>query len=84
MLFLMTEDSTKAGSDCKKEIDFALRYKKPIVPLLIHKNAEPIFLLGTREWIEFTGELKAGMGKLRKFLRELDLPEGILRTLKGV
>jgi tetratricopeptide (TPR) repeat protein len=82
MIFLMTEDSTKAGSDCKKEIVFALRYKKPIVPLLIHKKAEPIFVLGTREWIDFTGEFKAGMGKLHKYLRELDLPEGILRTLK--
>ena len=82
MLFVMSEDSTKSGSDCKMEIVFALRYKKPIVPILLNKKAELIFVLGTREWIDFTGDFKTGMPKLRKHLHELDLPEGILRTLK--
>ena len=81
LLYVMSEDSTKPSSDCKNEIVFALRYKKPIVPLLLHKNAEPILVLGTREWIDFTGNFKTGMPKLRKHIREMDLPEGILRNL---
>ncbi len=82
LLFVMTLDSTKASSDCKNEILFALRYKKPILPILLHKNAEPIFVLVAREYIDFTGGFKTGMPRLRKYVRELDLPEGILRTLK--
>src|SRR5689334_23360839 len=39
-LFLMSEDSTKQGSNCKQEIVFALRYKKPIVPILLKDGVE--------------------------------------------
>lgn len=81
MLFVMTDDSTKAGSDYKNEILFALRYKKPILPILLHQTAEPVFALSNREWIDFTGGFKAGMPKLRKYIRELELPKGIIRTL---
>ena len=81
LLFVMSDDSTKAGSDCKNEILFALRYKKPILPIRLQKNAEPIFVLAAREWIDFTDGFKTGIPKLRKYIRELDLPEGILRTL---
>jgi len=81
-LFVMTEDSTKITSNCKTEIVHALKYGKPIVPILLHKNMEQPFLLGSREWIDFTGGFKAGVARLRNFLRELDSPEGILRALK--
>ncbi len=82
VLFLITEDSTKPASNCKTELTFALRYKKPIVPLLIQKKAEQPFLLGTREWIDFTEDFDTGIAKLRKFLRELNEPEGVLRELQ--
>lgn len=82
VLFLITEDSTKPASNCKTELTFALRYKKPIVPLLIQKKAEQPFLLGTREWIDFTEGFDAGLAKLRKLLRELNEPKGILREMQ--
>ncbi len=82
VLFLISEDSTKPASNCKTELTFALRYKKPIIPLLIQKKAEQPFLLGTREWIDFAEGFDAGLAKLRKFLRELNEPIGILRELQ--
>ncbi len=54
LLFVMSDDSTKPGSDCKNEILFALRYKKPILPIRLHQTAQPIFVLAAREWIDFT------------------------------
>ncbi len=82
MLFVMSGDSTKPSSNCKQELLFALSYKKPIVPILIQNGVEQPFLLGSREWIDFTDEFKAGTAKLRKFIKRLDEPEGILDMLK--
>src|SRR5271154_5665440 len=40
LLFAMTTDSVRAQSVCKREWVRALKYKKPIIPLLVERNAE--------------------------------------------
>lgn len=40
VLFLMTADSVHPRSECKREWTRALRYKKPIIPLLVEPNVE--------------------------------------------
>jgi tetratricopeptide (TPR) repeat protein len=82
MLFVMTKDSTAPGSMCKNEWNWALKYKKPVVPIRLQNNAEQPFGLGNRQWIDFTGEFDHGLSKLRIFLREMDSPKGILQSLK--
>ena len=82
MVFVMSEDSTAAGSMCKNEWTWALKYKKPVIPILYHPDAEQPFGLGNRQWIDFTGEFEHGLAKLRKFLREMDSPAGLLQALK--
>ena len=46
LLFVMSEDSVEDRSVCKLEWTRALRYKKPIVPLLYHRGAVLPFRLG--------------------------------------
>lgn len=82
MAFVMTKDSTSAGSMCKNEWTWALKYKKVVIPIRLDKDAEQPFGLGNRQWIDFTGEFEHGLAKLRKFLREMDSPEGILQSYK--
>jgi tetratricopeptide (TPR) repeat protein len=82
MLFVMTKDSTSQGSMCKNEWNWALKYKKPVVPIRLQKEAEQPFGLGNRQWIDFTGEFEHGLSRLRLFLREMDSPKGSLQSLK--
>ncbi len=82
MAFVMTADSTAPGSMCKNEWMWALKYKKLLIPLRLDPNVEMPFALGSRQWIDFTGEFEHGLAKLRKFLREMDSPKGILHALE--
>ncbi|MCU0645941.1 MAG: toll/interleukin-1 receptor domain-containing protein, partial [bacterium] len=82
MAFVMTKDSTAPGSMCKNEWTWALKCKKIVIPLRLHKEADQPFGLGSRQWIDFTGEFEHGLAKLRKFLREMDSPKGILQSYK--
>src|SRR6185436_17328213 len=66
MVFVMTKDSVQPTSVCKAEWVRALGYKKPIIPLLMNRDAELPFRLGSREYIDFTRSYDSGVARLRK------------------
>jgi len=82
LIFLMTPDSVEPKSVCKLEWTRALKYKKAIVPILLQPEVEMPFRLGSRQWIDFTGDFDTGLAKLRKHLRWLSSPEGVLQSMK--
>ncbi len=82
LLFVLTRDSVEDASTCKAEWTRALKYKKPITPLLLHRDAELPFRLGSRQYIDFTGDFETGLAKLRRHLDWLRSPTGALQTLK--
>lgn len=82
VLFVMTKDSVRYESVCREEWSRALRYKKPIVPLLLHRDIEPPLMLQNRQFIDFTKDFDGGLAKLRDHLRWLASPAGLLQTMK--
>jgi tetratricopeptide (TPR) repeat protein len=82
MVFVMTKDSVNARSVCKKEWVRALRYKKPIIPLLVSRDAEMPFSLEPREYINFIVSFDTALARLRKHLAWMDSSEGQLRALR--
>jgi cellulose biosynthesis protein BcsQ len=82
MLFVMSQDSVRADSVCKDEWIMALRYKKPVIPLLLDRDAELPFRLASREYVDCTGPFDLAVARLRKHLAWLDSPEGQLQNLK--
>src|SRR6266508_5606359 len=82
MLFVMTRDSVEDESVCKNEWVSALSYKKLIVAIKLHHDAELPFRLASRRFIDFTGEFEPALARLRERLQCLDSPAGTLRTLK--
>jgi len=81
-LFVMTPDSVDDTCTCKQEYTDALRFKKPIIPLKAHKDAQPPFLLNTRQYVDFTTNYDAALAKLREHLEWLPSPDGVLQSLK--
>jgi len=81
MMFVMTLDSVRPDSGCKHEWVRGLRYKKPIIPLRLVREAELPFRLGSREYIDFTGSFESALARLRKHLSWMDSPPGQLQAL---
>jgi len=88
LLFVMTRDSVEDSSVCKREWTRALRYKKPIVPLKLHADAEMPFRLDPRQHIDFTraldseAEFNSALARTRQHLAWLASPAGALQALK--
>lgn len=82
LIFVMTRDSVKANSVCKQEWTRALKYKKPIIPLKLHPDAEMPFRLDSRQHIDFTGSFEAGLARLRERLQWQNSAEGQLRAME--
>src|SRR6185369_14358639 len=84
LLFLMTPDSVDPNSMCKREWVRAGKYKKPIVPILLDREAEMPFQLEPRQYIDFADQSRfdSALAQLRKHLMWLASPAGELQTLK--
>jgi tetratricopeptide (TPR) repeat protein len=82
LIFVMTEDSVLPTSVCKNEWVRALKYKKPIIPLLAQRDAELPFRLGSREYIDFTGPFADALSRLRAHAVWMDSPAGQVQALK--
>jgi hypothetical protein len=82
LLFVMSLDSVADTSVCNNEWVRGLRYKKPIIPLLVHEDAELPFQLGTRQYIYFTGSFDAAIARLRQHVSWMESPAGQLQGLK--
>jgi hypothetical protein len=82
LLYLMTPDSVDDASGCKQEWTRALKYKKPIVPIRLHAEAELPYRLEPRQYIDFSASFEAGLARLRMHLVWLASPAGALQALK--
>jgi tetratricopeptide (TPR) repeat protein len=81
LLLVMTADSVRAGSVSKDEWVRALKYKKPVIPLRLHAEAELPFRLGSRQFVDFS-DVEVGMARLREYLAWTSTPEGVLAELR--
>ena len=82
LIFVMTPDSVDPLSNCKQEWTRALKYKKPIIPLLLQAGAEMPFRLEPRQSLDFTGPFEPALQKLRSHLGWLKTPAGVLQSLQ--
>ena len=82
IIFVMTRDSVQPNSVCRQEWTRALKYKKPVIPIRLHTDAELPFRLEPRQYIDFTGNFETGLARLREHLQWLASPAGALQALK--
>jgi tetratricopeptide (TPR) repeat protein len=81
VVYLITHDSVNPGCPCTQEWIRALKYKKPVIPLTVHADAELPFRLEPREPIDCTDAPGAGLARLREHVRWRATPEGMLHTM---
>ncbi len=79
LLFVMTPGSV-ISPVCADEWNRALSFKLPVIPLKVAECEAPL-RLARRQWIDFTGDFRTAIAKLRSHLRWVENPEGELRTL---
>jgi tetratricopeptide (TPR) repeat protein len=82
IIFVMTRDSVQPNCTCKQEWTRGLKYKKPVIPIRLHADAELPFRLEPRQFIDFTGNFETGLARLRQHLQWLASPAGALQALK--
>jgi len=84
LIFVMTHDSVEDRSVCKPEWTRALKYKKPIIPVLLHADADIPFRLENRQHINFTDDFNIALAELRNHLEWLGSPKGVLQAYKNL
>ncbi len=82
LIFVMSRDSVTDESNCKPEWTAALKFKKPILLARLHADADAPFRIASRQYIDFVGDYKTALAKLRNDLQWLHSPEGELRALE--
>jgi hypothetical protein len=82
VLFLLSEDSVRFQSYCRHELSRAIRYKKPVVPLLIHPRCETPLHLEGRHHIDFTGGFETAFEAVCRRLEWYGSPAGIAALLE--
>ena len=82
LLFVMTADSVQDHSVCKSEWAWALKYKKPVIPLRADPEGELPFRLASREYVDFSHGFDIGLARLRSYLDSVGSPQWVLRDLR--
>src|SRR5262249_30505627 len=82
VLFVMTADSVQDYSVAKSEWVWALKYKKPVIPLRFDADAELPFRLGSRQFLDFSDDFDAGLARLRTYLDSVGSPPWMLQDLR--
>lgn len=76
LLFVMTPDSVETKSMCKGEWTRALRYKKPVIPLLLTPGIEVPLDLERRQYINCSGDFQTALEQLCRHIKWLSTPAG--------
>jgi tetratricopeptide (TPR) repeat protein len=82
VLFVMTADSVQDHSVTKSEWVWALKYKKPVIPLRAEAGAELPFRLGSRQFLDFSDGFDVGLARLRNYLGSVGSPRWVLQDLR--
>ena len=82
LLFVMSTDSVQEHSLCKSEWVWALKYKKPVIPLRADRGGELPFRLSSREYVDFSHGFEIGLARLRSYLDSVGSPRWVLRELR--
>lgn len=82
LIFILSKDSVEDHSVCKNEWVRALRFKKPLVLVRFHSDAELPFRLSSRQYIEVSPNFDFLLARLRQHLRWLTQPEGQLHGFR--
>jgi tetratricopeptide (TPR) repeat protein len=82
VLFVMTADGVQDHSVTKSEWAWALKYKKPVIPLRAEAGAELPFRLASRQFLDFSDGFDVGLARLRNYLVSVGSPKWVLRDLR--
>jgi tetratricopeptide (TPR) repeat protein len=82
VLFVMTTDSVQDHSVTKTEWVWALKYKKPVIPLRAEVGAELPFRLASRQFLDFSDGFDVGLARLRTYLDSVGSPRWMLQDLR--
>jgi TIR domain len=82
VLFVMTADSVDDHSATRSEWVWALKYKKPVIPLRAEAAAELPFRLASWQFLEFSDGFDAGPARLRTCLRSVGSAKWVLQDLR--